>query len=94
MKKRILMAGVAALVLLFVTGLTGCPEDAFTWKFVNRSSKEVTVNCKDLTPSSFKVPVGETKTATSSLGVIVIQVTPGNTFEVEEGNYTFTFRDK
>jgi hypothetical protein len=94
MKKNLKIFGIIVLLAVIGLSMTGCPEDTFTWKFVNKASKTVNVSCYDLNPSSFSISPGESKTATSSLAVIGIIVTPGDTFDSVEKNYTFTFTDK
>jgi hypothetical protein len=95
MKKNLKVFGIIVLLAVIGLSMTGCPEDAFTWKFTNESSYDVTVTCKDLNPSSFSLAVRETKTATSSLSVVVINWTPKGTVDmVESGNGKYIFENK
>jgi hypothetical protein len=95
MKKNLKIFGIIVLLAVIGLSMTGCPEDSFTHKYTNNSSHDLTVTCKDLNPSSFSLNKGETKTATSSLAVVIVTWTPHGLVVIEDsGSGKYTFKDK
>ena len=90
---------IVAMTALLLFTMSSCKIDVtvaeYSYKFINNSSHLVTVECSDLTPSSFTVNTGASKTVKSKKSSIKYTYIPS--IYVQEssdgkGNITFTNR--
>ncbi|MCL1836484.1 MAG: hypothetical protein FWG46_02925 [Treponema sp.] len=95
MKSNVRLIGIFALVTLIGLLMMACDMDmGNTVTFDNRSRYEVSVWSNDISPSSFTIAAGNTKTAKATKGYITIQYTPANLVNVSSGANKFTFTNK
>jgi hypothetical protein len=92
MKNTIKIIGIIALVIIGLS-MAACAEEN-TWTFVNNSSYTVNITCKDLSPSSFSINSGATKTATSTASTINITYGPADKVSGSSSPGKFTFTDR
>ena len=88
--------GIIVIAAVIGLCLVGCKEEpeVYTKHFVNHSSYTVNITCDDISPSSFSLSPGSTRSFTTTKSVITITYSPSNSVNCTSSPGYFTFTNK